>query len=225
MTEQYISICKKFIEVISGITEKDKKSIDYEVILNILDCLHLDDDCHLGIRFPHFHGHGDKSWFYCYEGEHDTYIEEYNNSVKDMDDFFICYLYDEPYNIFNHLTIEPTEKGAWQAYLMSIATHFLPTYGHGGYSRRKMVFSYEELRANKYELLLHVMPNAIPDFGDLSPSVVINDNLGVVKSHYWNMWCGLVRETVKIRFLNKKAYFLDPIQHETLFKYNCGIRF
>lgn len=224
MGEKCILVCKEFLQALSGISEKDKDSINYEEILNILNCIKLDYDCHLKIRFPHFIGHGDKSWFYCYEGDRDTYVEEYNKSVNKVDDFFICYMYDETYNIFNHLIIEPTFMGAWQAYLMSIATHFLPTAWHGGYSRRKMVFSSDEAYAiiNK---ITYRKPENVPTLGDLRPHVSFEGNKATVKSCYWNQWSGLVQETVEIRFIDNRAYFLDSVQHERLVKYDCGIRY
>ncbi len=226
MTEQYILVCNDFLKALSDISEDHKESIDYGAILNILDCIHLEKGFHLKVRFPHFKSYGDKSWFYCYEGEHDIYEEEYNKSVKDVDEFFINYMYDETYNLFNHLIIDSTEMGAWQAYLMSIATHFLPTYWHGGYSRREMVFSDKDVEQKKFLFFLcRNKIKEIPVFGDLPPFVALDGNKAIIKSCYWNMWSGLVRETAEIRFLDKKAYFLEPARHEILFKYNCGIKF
>lgn len=225
MKEKCISVCNDFVKALSDIKEENKSRIDYDKILNILDCIHLEENYHLKVRFPHFRGHGDKSWFYCYKGDTDTYEEEYNNRVREVDDFIICYCYDEIHNIFNHLEIEPTYLGAWQAYLMSTATHFLPTCWHGGYSKRVLVFHSNDILERKSGLFWLERPDNIPDLGELPPSVTFNGNKAIVKACYWNSWSGLVRETVEIRFLGNRAYFLDSPQKEILFKYDCKIRY
>ena len=225
MKEKCISVCHDFLKVLSHIKEDNKDSIDYDNVLKILDCVHLEPNYHLKVRFPHCHGHGDKSWFYCYEGEYNTYEEEYNNRVKDTDSFFICYNYDDIYNIFNHLIIEPTYMGAWQAYLMSISTYFLPTWWHGGYSRREMVFHGNDICSRKGRFLWFPKPENLPTYGELSPSVAFVGNKAIVKACFWSPWKGLVRETVEIRFIGKRVLFLESPQHEVLFKYDCGTRY
>ena len=224
MAEDYISICNKFLQVLSEISKDENRDKERPEVLETLNCIRLDFDCHLKVRFAQHGGHGDKSWFYCYVGEHDSYVNAYEKRTKKSSSFFTCYNYDEIYNVFNHLLIEPSPMGAWQAYLMLIATHFLPTAWHGGYSKRSMIFTNDEY-LKRINRVTYKKPKVIRNFEDLSPSVTFDGNNATVMCHYWSPWRGLVKESVPMTFIGGKAYFLDAEHRDVLVKYDCGIRF
>lgn len=222
--EQLIKIGDTFIETLKAIPEDDKR-FDWSSILWLLDSVTLEEDYHLGLRFAEDNGFGDKSWFYCYQGNKDTYLEDYNEKIKEYGDFSpfnACYIHDEIYDVFDHLKIEHSELGAWQAYLISIASTILPTFWHGTYLCRQMVFSekhWEELKLIRSHA--H-QPSQLSV--DVSPSVKIEGDEAIVSCCFWNDWSGLVRETVYITFQDGKACFLDKSSRETLIEYNCGFR-
>lgn len=223
-TEQYISIFNSYIELLSSLSKGESRVSDGSQILSVLNKIQMDNDCHLMIRYAHRGGHGDKSWLYCYKGDKDTYEEEYEKRMKDSLDFFVCYNYDEIFNVFNHVKVESSEMGAWQAYLLSVATHFLPTCGHGAYSKWTFMPSYEQLKA-KIDRITFRKPQNVPVFEDLSPSVKIEGNKATISCCYWNNWGGLVRRTEQILFINNRAYFIEDGSREVLVKYDCGVRY
>lgn len=223
--EKYIDVAKSFVKELDAIKEEEKTK-DYSYLLDILNCIRFDSlTSNLRIRFAKDNGFGDKSWFYSFEGENDDYISEYNKRMDNVNSFFENYMYDDIYDVFNHLKIDFSEMGAWQAYLLSRATHFLPIYWHGGYSRRSLVLSKDDIKdvpAFDFKLLRTV---EVSTNQNVSPSIAIEGNTATVRCCYWNNWRGLVRETVKIDFLDNKAYFLETPTLEVLFNYNCGIKY
>ena len=225
LQEQIVNIGDTFIETLEEIHE-EKRKYDWSSILWLLDSVTLDDDYHLGLRFAGDNHFGDKSWFYCYQGTQDSYQEDYNKEEKEkygkFHEFFACYSHEEIYDVFNHLKIEQTEMGAWQAYLISISSTLLPVFWHGAYFRRAFVFSAEHWKQLKLIQRYTHQPEQI--HVDVSPSVKMEGNKSIVSCCYWNNWQGLVRETVPITFHDGRACFLDQPSHETLIKYNCGFR-
>ena len=223
--DNYIDIANSFLNELDTI-KKENESKDYSYLLDILNCVRLDSITgKLRIRFANDNGFGDKSWFYCCEGQDDDYMYEYNKRMDDVNSFFEYYMNDDIYDVFNHLKIELSEMGAWQVYLLSRATHFLPVYWHGGYSRRSLVLSEDDIKevpAFDFKMLRKI---EVSTKQDVSPSITIEGNTATVKCCYWNNWIGLARETVKIDFFNGKAYFLESPTVEVLFNYNCGIKY
>ncbi len=53
----------------------------------------------------------------------------------------------EEFSIWEHLAIDHSPMGAWQACILDFAVAWMPLYWHGGYYRKKYVFSANTLRS------------------------------------------------------------------------------
>lgn len=229
-TGQLINVGKAYIDALNNLSMDHPEKVAH--ILDILDCVHPEPGYHLGIYIEKPSPNEapthmcDQAWFICYRGNHPPITRmpyrRKNRGVYNYGD--MCYL-RFTFDFFNHLSIEPTTMGAWQAYLLSIAKTLLPFSGGLYYTKRKLIFSHEQLR--DIFLLFHWerMPELANLKADVSPSVQIKDKQAVVSCCHWNDWGGLIRESAKITFFNGKVYLLEDYDEQVLFKYNCGIRF
>ena len=114
--------------------------------------------------------------------------------------------------------------GIWQGYLFSIAPTLLPTFWHGGYIRRKYIFSHKDLERIR---ILYPQEKA-PLYGIkdvVSPKVKMRGAEGTIECCYWNEWQGLVRETLKVTYANDTIMSFERTKEEVLYEYNCGICF
>jgi hypothetical protein len=223
-----IDVCKQFVKEIEVIN-KNPYSKDLTAILNILNCLQLDDGWHWGLRYAEKTDFGDKSWFYCYHGEKDTYCEDYRKPIHSedgMDSFWKYYNYNPIYEIFKHTNVEKSEMGIWQAYLLSKATFLLPTWWHGAYSRRQFILCEEDTkRAGSIFVRLAerlIIPNLNVDF---KPEVIFDGVNATISCCFWNDWQGLFREIVRLSLIDGKVIFVDENDKEILYKYKSGIVF
>ena len=229
-TEKLINVGKAYIDALNSLSMDHPEKVAN--ILDILDCVHPEPGYHLGIYIEKPSPNEapthmcDQAWFICYRGNHPPITRmpyrRKNRGVYNYGD--MCYL-RFTFDFFNHLSIKPTTMGAWQAYLLSIAKTLLPFSGGLYYTKRKLIFSHEQLR--DIFLLSHWerMPELANLKADVSPSVQIKDKQAIVSCCHWNDWGGLIRESAKITFFNGKVYLLDDFSEQVLFKYNCGIRF
>ena len=132
--------------------------------------------------------------------------------------------YEEEHTLLEHINVERTACGIWQAYLLSMAPTVLPTFWHGGYIRRTYIFSHkdleeiDELRRNGKAPLF-----GIKDI--VSPKVKIRGSEGTIECCYWNDWEGLVRETLKVTYANNSVISITQTKAEVLCEYDCGICF
>ena len=220
----YNEIIKKgydYIEVIKDISN----GADPSLLFKVLDAISLEPNFHLGLRLAEEKGFGGKSWFYCYEGDIDTYKKNNTNPEDPEEVFFSCYDKSEVFKIFDHLLVESSEMGAWQAYLLSVAMTMLPTWWHGGYFRRKYIFQIEDLWNHGQKISLFGPRFEQNEEYEVAPQVIkINDNTAI-SACYWNDWEGLVREKISLSMLDGKVHFKYPFDKEVLYKYKCGIKF
>lgn len=103
------------------------KSTDVNSISKALEgtCFRLSPGYKLGLKIAEPGDYlGDNSFFYIYEG---------NRNCKD-------------WNVFDHLLVEKSEVGAWQAYLMYTSPRIMPAYWHGLYENSKFIFIEDDLR-------------------------------------------------------------------------------
>ena len=229
-TEQLIKVGTAYVDALNSLSMDHPEKVAH--ILDILDCVHPEPGYHLGIYIKKPSPNEapthmcDQAWFICYRGNHPPITRmpyrRKNRGVYNYGD--MCYL-RFTFDFFNHLSIEPTAMGAWQAYLLSIAKTLLPFSGGLYYTKRKLIFSHEQLK--DIFLLFHWerMPELANLKADVSPSVQIKNKQAVVSCCHWNDWGGLIRESAKITFFNGKVYLLEDYDEQVLFKYNCGIRF
>ena len=123
----------------------------------------------------------------------------------------------------------------WELYLLLKSPSVMPTYWHGGYIRRKYIFSksdmesIEALRGKDISML----------FSDkkLLPCVTIEnkdfDTVDFVEKEYhadiyccyWSEWEGLVREHTCVTISNNKVVSFENTDSFTFHKYDCGILF
>jgi hypothetical protein len=142
-SEQYISKAEQYFDLLKDFANGNE---EYDRLFSVLDCLKLDSNYTLALHLANDHvGIGDVSWFYCYEGNNDIYSERFNHPDREKEeDFFQCFGNLSEFEIFKHLTVENSEMGVWQAFLLSIAVTQLPTVWHGAYRRQDLLFTNED---------------------------------------------------------------------------------
>lgn len=227
LTGSLISVGHAYIRALVELDENHPERVPH--ILDILNCIHPDPDYHFGIYIEEppgdFDNGCDQSWFHCYRGVEKS-IMRYADKPHDClfyhyhDDCHLRFTFD----FLNHLIVDYSEMGAWQAYLLSIAKTILPFSGVTYYTKRRLIFEHDQLKRvcppkkDLKEKLQNIK-------ADLSPWVKLDGSQAVVSCCYWNPWGGLKREFAIFSFLNNKVYLLDEFHKETLFKYDIGICF
>ena len=129
------------------------------------------------------------------------------------------------YNYFEHIEVEDSLDGAWQAYLLYSLWHILPTFWHGGYDSRTYIFSKEDLKdLRTIEESDQWVVNQLTAY-DLSPEVVKSDinNKYYVTCCFWSDWGGLIRELVEVTIEDNKVVDIFEVQNKSEFAYDCGI--
>ena len=213
---EYAKVGQDYIKVIEKIV-KDINQPDKSYLFETLNCMQLEEGYSLGLRLAENEGMGDESWFFTYRKYRGP--GEYLNKLD-----FISAKFEDRIQM-DHIFVQNTEMGAWQAYLYSIATTLLPVYWHGGYIMRKYVFTHDDLST----IFVDVNSEALlklQDFHDrVSPAVTIQGHKASIQVCYWNEWMGLVRDTVEINFEGNRAVLFERVKTEVLIEYNCGICF
>ena len=215
--EEYISIAREFIQEIEVISKTRRP--DNANVLSILSSLSLDDGWNLGIRFAEYEDYGDKSWFYCYQGDRDTYIEDYRKRVEAGNDrglnyFFQCESYAPVYELFNHLRVECSPMGAWQAYLLSEAPSLLPSIWHGAYHARDFVFCKDDIHF--WLFMKDVKKAEVVD--DFALSVELEGNTATITCYYWNYHRGFFQDTAKLNISDGKVSFSKNRDEKLIYK-------
>ena len=204
---QFLKAIKKLV--------KDEKKENCDVLFKSLDNISLKKNVHLGLKVAVHEGMGDRSSFYTYKGDKDPYGKEEQHPLNRL---------DIP-DIFPNLNVEKSEMGAWQIYLLYMSPTVLPWFWHGGYIKRDYFFNLPDTKQVKIvpfhaEEALMIPTDEIPE-----PTVTADENKFIVNCTYWNDWEGLVRETVRVKFLKSgKVKILKP-HFKVLIPYHCGICF
>jgi hypothetical protein len=156
-TEQLIEVGRAYIDALNRLDREHPESVTH--ILDILDCVHPDPDYHLGVYIEkpspdEAPTHKcDQAWFVCYKGDYSPIIRRpYRSKHGGVYNYgTMCYL-RFTFDFFNHLYVEPTIMGAWQAYLLSIAKTLLPFSGGLYYTKRELIFSQDQLKEIEEQL-------------------------------------------------------------------------
>lgn len=222
-SEQYIAKAKEYINLLNKFKEGNK---EYDKLSKVLDRLRLDAGytlaLHLAVDVTFL---GDVSWFYCYEGEKDPYCDSFNNPDEEkLEDFWQCFGTSDQLNIFNHISIEKSEMGVWQAYLLYIATSLLPAYRHGAYRSNDLIFNNEDVK--KYHPFAndHCFPRdrkielTYPE-ERLLTEVWLEGDIAKVRCCYFNLWKGVVNETLALSFEQDKIKDFEIIKSEVVYKF------
>lgn len=225
--EELITKARSYISLLNEFKEGNK---EYYRLFEVLDRLKLDPNYTLALHLPNDKIFlGDVSWFYCYKGGTDSYCDRYNNPDEDEnEDFWQCYGKVDENEILNHIFVEQTIMGAWQIYLLYIATTQLPAYRHGSYRSTNLIFSNEDVR--KYHPLAteHLRTNHIkkelnyPE-EQLLPEISFEGNTAYVKCCYFNLWSGVMKETIAFTFEGNRVTEWVIAKKEVIYKYQCRI--
>lgn len=190
-------------KIVYLVERKDLKTKDS--LFKVLDQIKLKEGVHLGLKVAGRDGLGDESYFYTYYGKVDPF--------KDYG--------EPPHEVFKNIIVEPSEMGAWQAYLLWMSPTVLPLFWHGGYIRRDYFFDRDDFECpspweedNPIELKLEQIPQ---------PSVTLEGNKAIVTCPYWNNWEGLVLESMPIIFKSDGGIAIRRAKHKVLMEYNCRI--
>lgn len=222
--QQYTAKAKEYCALLKEFADGND---EYNRLFDVLDCLKLDESYTLALhranttRFV-----GDVSWFYCYEGIEDIYKDKYNHPNEDEDeDFFQCFGNLSEFEIFEHIQVEKTLMGAWQAFLLSIAVSQLPCVQHGVYRHNDLVFANKDIKLSPWgrftcyphksfnNKLVYYYPEEY-----LYPDVWFKYSKAVVRHCYFNPWQGVVRKTTAISFNGNKITDFETINREVLYE-------
>ena len=130
-------------------------------------------------------------------------------------------------NIWKYLNVKDSPLGIWQAYLLYKYHHSLPCFWHGGYDIRSWIYSIDDFDSidfiNKEDAYLAQKLRRCNFY--ITPEVIKDGNKYYVTCCYWNDWGGLKRELVEVTSCDGKIVEFNDVTNETLFEYDCGIRF
>jgi len=211
-----------FVELIKRIST-DRKSFCNEDLQILLSCFHLEEGWKLGIRFAGIEpesASGDISSLFVYS----------EKELKDLkNDAFQAHR-QHLNEVFQHISVDATPLGAWQALLCVFAPTILPTIWHGGYIKRTLVFSKDELKhiRTSFSFAFITSDFIVNQLGerDIIPMVEMNNNIATIDFYSWSDWSGLMRETYEVVFSNDNHLIsLQCIDTEILVEYNCHVYF
>ncbi|MBQ1268604.1 MAG: hypothetical protein IIY03_03825, partial [Muribaculaceae bacterium] len=173
-----------------------------ELVFSMLDKLSISKNkLRLHVATNQTHDIGDESYFYIGNNE------------------------NRGFEIYKHLKAEPSIGAAWQIYLLHHARTVMPTFWHGGYIVRDYIF--DEASLNDYIPLECYDISGLSRENVLLPEVILSADRRTADVYctYWNDWKGLMRDHLRITFLQNGRIKLTEIDPLCLFKYKCDILF
>ena len=215
ITNLYISIARNFEHKLSDIAYRN---INADEVLTILKCVALDDNCHIGYRPADYNNgeSGDNANLYLYEGDDWQNGRQSRHSERCIYRLLLPEIKSCQNTVFEHLSIEKSELGAWQAYLLSVSSTMLPAEWHGLYYTRFFVFSKEDIKKIK--------PNGSRAilwlWADVTPKVWIKNDTAYVSCCYWNDWDGLIRETMALKYEGDHINRIEMVKEKKLYRYS-----
>lgn len=133
--------------------------------------------------------------------------------------------YVERKHLLPFLRVKKDVMGIWQAFLLYQAGALLPTFWHGGYQRKILIFCHDDLKL-VHELKLRYGRDSLHGIKDvLSPKVKMRGNEGTIEYCFWNEWNGLVKETYKVKYEDYTIAQFTLLSNEVIYEYDCGICF
>jgi hypothetical protein len=221
--EQMVCLARTYQQLLMEISNGKKKA---EELLQLLSALTLDENYHLALRNVDYGTNdiGDNAWLYCYEGSCEQKYKPYCkfDRTKWPNDFL-----DQSYEVFYHLSIEKSVMGAWQAYLLSVASTMLPYIWHGGYFSRRYLLTQEDI--DNLPPVMHYFPSLgrkkISVEGEISPKVWFKGDNAYVSCCYWNNWKGVVYETIVFKYDERRIISGKRLEDKILYKYFNPMRY
>lgn len=184
-------------QLLHAVNEKN-----YHSISKILDKVSLPDNTYLEVEECKQEGSGDES---------KLYLLSLDGNVN--------------YNVFEAIRFDNSCMGAWQAFLLRQIDHYLPRWWHANYGRREYVYSKEELTSiHDYTF---DKEQKFPDFSylDLNPTIFSNGDHYFISCVFWTEFGGLIREYYELVLNNGILSECINFKNDTIYEYNCGIRF
>lgn len=127
--------------------------------------------------------------------------------------------------VFENVTVDDCNDGAWQVYLLHSLWHSLPLFQHAIYEERFFLFTMDDVNHIKLACDNHVnVLSGIKNY-DIKPQIVKGDKEYFISCCYWTNWGGLKRELVEVIIENNKVSAINEISTDTLIQYDCGIRY
>lgn len=129
-------------------------------------------------------------------------------------------------NIFNHLIVEDSAMGAWQAYLLHELWHVLPRTWHANYHARYYIFTPDDIdligvfEKDRRSFIIEQLSKF-----NFPSGVWKKDGLFYVLSCYWNNSDGLIRECLTVSINDNKVSGFQKFHNKTEYEYDCGIIF
>jgi len=159
----------------------------------------------------------------------EDYIAPYN------DNMFISMMLDFKESkqippIWGYLTVPFTPMGIWQAFLLSKAYTLLPKNWHGNYNNINIIYDKIDI-LSLFDFIRNVInQNEIKSLSkyletdELLPNVEVKEDTAVISYTFWSAWGGFKKVSVPVKKDGKTVSFGEA-SHETLIKYDCGLRF
>lgn len=210
---EYSKVGYKFVKAIKKIVS-DKDTEDKRELFETLDRMRLEKGYKLGLKLALDAPLDMESWFFTYKTK--------PNVIDDGRTEIVPEGIDDCRWIFSHIKVERSTMGAWQAYLYNLAPTIMPTFDHGNYIKRKLIFGHKDLKGIK----------SLPFDGDaplygikdeLMPKVRIRGNEARIEACYWSEFYGLTKEKVVVKFAGEMILDIKLVKEEVLIAYNCGI--
>lgn len=210
---EYSKVGYKFVKAIKKIVS-DKDTEDKRELFETLDRMRLEKGYKLGLKLALDAPLDMESWFFTYKTK--------PNVIDDGRTEIVPEGIDDCRWIFSHIKVERSTMGAWQAYLYNLAPTIMPTFDHGNYIKRKLIFGHKDLKGIK----------SLPFDGDsplygikdeLMPKVRIRGDEARIEACYWSEFYGLTKEKVVVKFAGEMIVDIKLVKEEVLIAYNCGI--
>lgn len=130
--------------------------------------------------------------------------------------------------IWDYITVDNSEEGAWEAYLLYNLWRILPLFGHANYNhryyllKRSAAIDRENIKFIDKGVQESLREAILPLI--TSPEVVKANGRYFVSCCYFSNFEGLIRETVEVTIKGNMAS-LHEILKKVLIQYECGVRF
>ena len=197
----HVNECESNHIIVAKRFQTSAKKHEYSVLARVLSEMAIPSGSALGVQECGRTGYGDESRFF----------------IEDQ-------MGKRDFNVFDILSFESSSMGAWQAYLLHQARHYLPLWSHANYIHREYIYDKDDLG----EIRVYSNNERIfPDFSkmNIDPTILRDGNHFFITCCFWSAYNGLVREHVDLHF--KDGHLSDFIcfKYDVLYEYDCGIRF